>query len=185
MGMSATRSSRIRLLAGGLVLLALPFAGWVGLGGLQPRIDPLPSSERADLVRIEKAARRLSLYRQDRLLRQFPVALGFNAAGPKVREGDGRTPEGRYRLDYRNPRSGYHLSMHVSYPDSQDSLRAREGGCDPGGAIMIHGLRNGLGWMGRIHRIRDWTRGCVALTNPEMDDLWLRVPDGTVVEIYP
>lgn len=179
------RLTKLRLLGWGLLALAVLLTGWVGLGGLQPRLASLPASDRADLVRVEKGARRLSLYRQGRLLRQFPIALGFQPTGPKVREGDGRTPEGRYRLDYRNPNSGYHLSMHVSYPDSQDRLRAREGGYDPGGAIMIHGLRNGLGRMGRAHRVRDWTRGCIALTNPEMDDLWLRVPDGTPVEIYP
>jgi len=183
--MSARKSRRIRPFAVGLMFLPLLLVGWVGLGGLQPRIDPLPGAEQADLVRVEKTARRLSLYRQGRLLRQFPIALGFQPNGAKVREGDGRTPEGRYRIDYRNPRSSYHLSMHVSYPDQQDRQRAHVGGYDPGGAIMIHGLRNGLGWIGRVHRLRDWTRGCIALTNPEMDDLWLRVPDGTPIEIHP
>lgn len=155
------------------------------MGGLQPKLDPLPASVRADFVRVEKGARRLSLFYQGRLLRQFPIALGFRPLGPKLTEGDGRTPEGRYRLDYRNPRSGYHLSMHVSYPDSQERQRALAGDYDPGGAIMLHGLKNGLGWVGRAHRLRDWTRGCIALTNPEMDDIWQRVPDGTPIEIRP
>ena len=179
------RSTRLRLLGWGSLAPAALFAGWVAIGGLQPRLDPLPESIRADFVRVEKGARRLSLYRLGRLLRQFPIALGFRPSGSKVCEGDGRTPEGRYRLDCRNPRSGYHLSMHVSYPDPQDRQRALEGGYDPGGAIMIHGLRNGLGWIGRAHRLCDWTRGCIALTNPEMEDIWQRVPDGTPIEIAP
>ena len=107
------RSTGLRLLGLGSFAAVVLFAGWVAMGGLQPELDPLPASARADFVRVEKGARRLSLFHQGRLLRQFPIALGFRPSGPKLCEGDGRTPEGRYRLDYRNPRSGYHLSMHV------------------------------------------------------------------------
>lgn len=105
--------------------------------------------------------------------------------GRKTQEGDGRTPEGQYTIDSRNSRSHFHLALHVSYPASGDRAAAQLRGVAPGGDIMIHGLPNGLGWLDRLHLKRDWTDGCIAVTNSEMDDIWAHVTTGTEVEIFP
>ena len=139
----------------------------------------------ADQVVIEKAARRLSLLADGALLRSYSVSLGAEPTGHKQQEGDERTPEGRYFIDARNPNSSYHLSLRISYPDGRDRARAAEAGVDPGGLIMIHGLPNGLGWLGPLHRLVDWTDGCVAVTSREMDEIWESVPTGTPVLIEP
>ncbi|HEX6911816.1 MAG TPA: L,D-transpeptidase family protein [Longimicrobium sp.] len=169
-------------LAGGA--LAALLAG-VLLWANQPDAPPLPPDARADRVVVNNADRTLTLLRGARVLRTYAVSLGGAPAGPKRREGDERTPEGRYVLDYRNPRSAAHLSLHVSYPDPADVARARVDGVPPGGMIMVHGITNGLGWVGRLHRLVDWTDGCIAVTNGEMDEIWRAVPDGTPIEIRP
>lgn len=151
----------------------------------RPDTPPLPPGARADRVVVDKRARTLTLLADGRALKTYPVSLGGAPAGHKRREGDERTPEGRYVLDYRNPNSFAHLSLHVSYPDSADAARARAAGVPPGGMIMVHGIRNGLGWMGRLHRLVDWTDGCIAVTNGEMEEIWRAVPDGTPIEIRP
>lgn len=151
----------------------------------RPDAPPLPPDARADLVRVDKGARTLTLLRYGRPLKTYSVSLGGAPAGHKRQEGDERTPEGRYVLDYRNPNSAAHRSLHVSYPDPADAARARAAGVPPGGMIMVHGITNGLGWMGRLHRLLDWTDGCVAVTNGEMDEIWRAVPDGTPIEIRP
>ncbi|WP_439817613.1 L,D-transpeptidase family protein [Zavarzinia sp. CC-PAN008] len=138
-----------------------------------------------DLILVEKAQRRLSLIRDGRTVQSFPVALGFAPVGPKQREGDGRTPEGRYRIDARNPRSQYYLSLHVSYPDAYDRLRARQGGYAPGGAIFIHGEPGSAEGRAAARRIGDWTAGCIAVSNAAMDVIWSSVEDGTPIEIRP
>jgi murein L,D-transpeptidase YafK len=139
----------------------------------------------ADRVLIEKSARQLTLLDHGKVLSTYKVALGRNPIGPKERQGDGRTPEGFYTIDARRPDSGYHLALHVSYPNAQDRARASALGADPGGDIMIHGMRNGLGWLGALHRLKDWTLGCIAVTDDEMDEIWRAVPTGTTVEIRP
>jgi murein L,D-transpeptidase YafK len=120
-----------------------------------------------------------------KVLRSYRIALGFDPVGHKVKEGDGRTPEGRYAIEWRNPRSAYHLSLRISYPNDVDRLRAGELGVDPGGDIMIHGLPNGVGAGERGHPERDWTRGCIAVSDVEMEEIWALVADGTAVEINP
>lgn len=142
-------------------------------------------AEHTDRVLIEKSAHRLSLLRSGQIIQTYRVSLGRNPVGPKDRNGDHKTPEGLYRIDWRNPQSKFHLSLHISYPNSQDIVNARRDGVQPGGDIMIHGLPNHLWWIGRFHRWIDWTDGCVAVTNGEMDQLWRSVPDGTPVEIRP
>jgi murein L,D-transpeptidase YafK len=102
-----------------------------------------------------------------------------------VSSGDGRTPEGIYSVDGRNPKSAFHFSLHLSYPNSADTARASAMGVPPGGDIMIHGIKNGLGWLGSLHRFVDWTQGCVAVTNDEIEEIWDMVPDGIRVEIVP
>jgi murein L,D-transpeptidase YafK len=140
---------------------------------------------KADHVVVEKAARKLTLYRDGVALKSYRVALGFSPKGPKERQGDGRTPEGRYVIDRRNAQSQFHLSLHISYPDARDRARAAEAGVDPGGDIFIHGLPSGLGYLGAAFNLRDWTLGCIAVTNPEIEEIWAAVPNGTPIEIKP
>ncbi len=118
-------------------------------------------------------------------MRSYRVSLGHHPEGPKAREGDHRTPEGRYVIDHHNPNSAFHLSLHVSYPSAADSARAWAAGYPPGGEIMIHGMRNGRGWIGRAHLLVDWTDGCISVTDAEMDQLYEAVPDGTPIELRP
>jgi|SRR5215469_3940596 len=146
---------------------------------------PLPATAKADLVVLHKGARRLELYENGSLLKSYRVSLGRHPMGPKQRQGDGRTPEGEYRLDYRVGNSAFYRALHISYPNSADSSAARARGVDPGGFVMIHGIRNGLGWIGRLHLAVDWTDGCVAVTDGEMDEIWRVVPDGTKIIIQP
>lgn len=147
--------------------------------------SPLPEGTTADRIVIRKAARKLDLYDGDKLLRTYTVALGTEPEGPKERLGDGRTPEGRYVIDYRKEDSAYHRALHVSYPRADQLAAARARGDSPGGLIMIHGLPNGGGWIGRLHRLSDWTVGCVAVTNAEIEELWRVVPNGARIEIKP
>jgi murein L,D-transpeptidase YafK len=139
----------------------------------------------ADKVVIEKKARKLTLLSKGQQLKTYKVALGRNPEGPKEKEGDNKTPEGSYIIDSRNTKSRYHLALHISYPNAQDSQRAKQKGVRPGGNIMIHGIMNGLGWVGGLHRWFDWTKGCVAVTNPEIEEIARLVPNGTPVEIRP
>ena len=140
---------------------------------------------KADQVVVLKSERTLSLFSQGRLLRTYKVALGSSPAGAKEQEGDHKTPEGRYLLDRRNAKSRFYRSIHVSYPNEQDKTKASERRVSPGGDIMVHGLPNGFGWLGATHRAQDWTDGCIAVTNAEMDEIWELVPDGTPIEIRP
>ncbi len=151
---------------------------------LQPEPHVLPAAT-ADRVVVEKAARRLHLYAGGRLIGSYAVALGGAPQGPKVREGDERTPEGRYRISGRNAQSRYYRALRISYPSAGDRARAAAADVPPGGDIMIHGLPNGLGWLGGLHRLSDWTAGCIAVTDTEMDEIWHAVPDGTPIEIRP
>ena len=144
-----------------------------------------PEREQADLVEVFKGARRLELKRGGRTIRSYRVALGFAPEGHKEREGDGRTPEGRYAIEGRNPRSAFHLSLRVSYPDPGDRARAAKRGVPPGGDIFIHGLPNGLRKLFVRHPRRDWTVGCVAVTDGEIREIWSLVPTGARIVIHP
>jgi murein L,D-transpeptidase YafK len=136
----------------------------------------LPEGSQANVVIVRKAARRLELYRDSELLEAYPISLGRHPTGAKESQGDGRTPEGVYRLDYRNPHSAFHKALHISYPTASEVTSARAQGVDPGGLVMIHGMKNGLGWLGRLHRLIDWTDGCIAMTDREMDESDRRLP---------
>jgi murein L,D-transpeptidase YafK len=138
-----------------------------------------------DNVIVLKSQHKLILLRNTEELRSYPIAIGRNPVGAKSRAGDHKTPEGIYVVDGRNVKSGFHLALHISYPNAEDRQRAAVGGFSPGGDIMIHGIKNRLGWIGRFHRLIDWTDGCVAVTNAEMDQIWDLVPTGTPVEIRP
>ena len=164
------------VLAAVLVLVgALGWANWPA--------ECLREGVRADLVVVRKSARVLELHAQDSLLRSYRVSLGGDPIGPKRAEGDGRTPEGAYVLDYRKSDSSFHRALHISYPSETDSALARASGVDPGGLIMVHGLPNGWGLLGRLHRFVDWTDGCVAVTNPEIEEICAAVADGTQIKI--
>jgi murein L,D-transpeptidase YafK len=139
----------------------------------------------ADSIVIEKKARRLTLFHLGRPMRSYQVALGRQPVGDKLSAGDRRTPEGLFSIEGRNPYSQFHLSLRISYPDSAHRARAEALGVSPGGDIMIHGLPNGQGKIGSAHRAYDWTNGCVALTDEEIEEIWSTVPIGTPVEIKP
>jgi len=134
---------------------------------------------------LKKSDRKLSIFRDGKSLKTYRVALGGNPIGAKEQEGDRKTPEGVYTIDYRNPNSDYHLALHVSYPSDEDNTRAAQRGVNAGFDIMIHGLPNGHGWIGAFHRWKDWTAGCIALTDEEIEELWRVTPDGTPIEIRP
>ena len=137
----------------------------------------------ADSIVIEKKARRLTLYHQGRALRSYRVALGANPVGDKRIMGDQRTPEGLFSIDGKNEKSDFHLALHISYPDSSHRARAEALGVSPGGDILIHGLRNGRGATGAFHRTVDWTDGCIALTDEDIEGVWSAVLVGTPVQI--
>jgi len=139
----------------------------------------------ADRVLIEKKERRLTLLSKGKVLKTYQISLGGNPNGPKERQGDNKTPEGTYSIDSRNRDSRYHLSLHISYPNEKDKKRAKELGVSPGGDIMIHGIKNGLAWVGDLHTGVDWTKGCIAVTNEEIEEIDKLVPNGTIVEIRP
>ncbi|HWE87745.1 MAG TPA: L,D-transpeptidase family protein [Terracidiphilus sp.] len=143
------------------------------------------SAEKADSILILKKDHVLELLAGGHVIRSYKVALGSGGLTPKDRQGDGRTPEGHYVIDSRNEHSAYYKSLHVSYPNAEDRRRATRLGVSPGGDIMIHGLPNGKGWIGSAHRLYDWTLGCVAVTDDEMDEIWKLVSVGTPVEIRP
>ena len=140
---------------------------------------------RADKVLVIKHKRQLHLMWRGRIVRTYRVALGFNPKGHKQQEGDGRTPEGTYVIDWRNPKSAFTLSLHINYPNRADRARARRRGVSPGGEIFIHGLPNGASGIGKAHALRDWTLGCIAVTNTEIREIWQAVRNGTPIEIRP
>jgi murein L,D-transpeptidase YafK len=147
--------------------------------------DALAKDAHADKVLVLKSERILELLDHGRVLKNYKVALGSAPVGKKEKQGDHRTPEGLYILDRRNEHSQFYRSLHISYPNAEDRQHAQQAGLTPGGDIMIHGLPNGLGWIGKHHRLRDWTDGCIAVTNEEMDEIWRAVADGTPIEIKP
>jgi len=151
----------------------------------RPIALPLQDGVTADFILVEKAAHRMTLFADGHEIRSYRVSLGRGGLATKQREGDLLVPEGQYRIETRNPASAYHLSLKISYPDAADRASAVARGESAGSNIMIHGIRNGLGWLGRAHLLVDWTAGCIAVTNPEMKEVWRVVPDGTAVEIRP
>lgn len=161
----------------GIVLCAGTYAHWPA--------QPLPDGAHADSVLVYKSQRKLILLDGGKPLKEYRVALGDQAIGAKREEGDEKTPEGTYTIDYRNPNSSFHLALHISYPNARDKSEAAARGVPPGGLIMIHGIRNGLGFLGRIHRLLDWTDGCIAVTNGEIGEIARVVADGTPIEIRP
>ena len=159
-----------------------------GLPSADPALANLPTDEqaKADLVVVYKGERILQLKRAGRVLKTFPIALGREPTGPKLQEGDGRTPEGVYSLDWRNPASQFYRAIHISYPREGEVRPRRRAGafrraatsCCTACPMACSAERVG-------HPRRDWTDGCIALTNEEIDEIWARVEDGTTIIIYP
>ena len=164
----------MRLFFAGIVLLT----SWPFLFAQNPSIG-------ADRVVVYKRERKLVLLSQGKELRSYKVALGGEPVGPKTRQGDHRTPEGFYILDSRNPNSHFYKAFHISYPNAQDIAAAKKLGVSPGGDIMLHGLPKEYAWVGKAHTLHDWTDGCVAVTDAEMDEIWKLVRVGTPIEIKP
>ncbi len=142
-------------------------------------------AQTVDRVVVLKSARTMSLYSHNKLLKEYKIALGGSPVGPKQKMGDHKTPEGTYIIDAKNAHSQYHLSLHVSYPNAADRERAKQMKASPGGDIMIHGLPPKFHNVGALHRQWDWTDGCIAVTDEEIEEIWPMVPVGTKVEILP
>lgn len=170
---------------GSRVKLALVGLGIVLCSASALSQQNVPVPDHADLVVVDKSDRKLYLLKGGSVMREFDVSLGLVPDGPKQREGDFRTPEGKYLLDARNPNSDYFLSIHVSYPDESDRARARAQGVDPGGEIMIHGLPNIPKRDLSSYKATDWTDGCIAVSNSDMVDIWLMTRESTPIEIRP
>jgi murein L,D-transpeptidase YafK len=172
------------LLIGAAIVVVATFAVWAWRWHLRVPAMADPQS-RADLVEVFKSERRLELKRAGEVIKSYPVALGTSPIGHKEVEGDGRTPEGDYLIDARNPRSAFHLSLRVSYPDAEDKARAAVEGVPPGGDIYIHGQPNGSGGVRSATKAGDWTEGCIAVSDAEIREIWSLVPTGARVVIHP
>ena len=159
------------------LLLALAF-GVPSTANAKFPPDLVPKAEQADAIHVYKSQRRMELLRDGKVIARYRIALGDAPVGHKRQQGDERTPEGDYRITYRNARSRFHLSLRVSYPNEADSRQAKARGVDPGGDIMIHGATPT--WY-----LRDWTDGCIAVTDAQIEEIWRRVPVGTPIRITP
>jgi len=145
----------------------------------------IKSTAIADSIVVEKSKHTLTLYHAGFPVRVYGVALGKEPTGDKVKIGDNRTPEGVYRIDFKNPQSKFHMALHISYPDAAHLQRANSLGVAPGGDIMIHGLPPAYKTVGAAHREFDWTEGCIAVTNEEIEEIWRAVPAGSPIQIKP
>jgi murein L,D-transpeptidase YafK len=141
--------------------------------------------EKADRVLVVKTESKLYLIKNEKVLSDYKVAFGANPKGHKQQEGDERTPEGIYLLDYKKDDSAFYKAVHISYPNEADKKRVKEAGVNPGGLIMIHGQKNRLGWLSWITQNFNWTNGCIAVSNSAMDEIWEAVSVGTPIEIKP
>ncbi|PZR16194.1 MAG: hypothetical protein DI539_17955 [Flavobacterium psychrophilum] len=146
---------------------------------------PLPKGVNIDKLIVHKDERVMEAYSGNTLIKTYSIALGKNPVGHKQFEGDNKTPEGKYTINARNPRSAYHKNLGVSYPNEADKATAEKMGKSPGGDIKIHGLPNGRGYIGKLHRHKDWTAGCIAVTNDEIDELYAAVKQNALIEIVP
>ncbi len=137
----------------------------------------------AQSLLVDKSERKMWIIVEGRKYREYDISLGGSPLGHKEQEGDEKTPEGKYTIDYRNPESSYHLSLHISYPQKQDEENAKKKDVSPGGDIFIHGLPNDIASMPRTSKVKDWTAGCIAVNNQEIEEIWQLVKDGTPIEI--
>lgn len=179
---------RIRLLIAVALLLAVGGFAYTKTMARVATVTPpdlVAKAQQADKIIVSKADKTMYLLQGDTILKSYRISMGRHwDAGHKQREGDERTPEGTYLIDWRNPKSAAYLSLHISYPNASDTARARQSNVEPGGNVMIHGLPNGWGVLGTPHRLIDWTDGCVAVTNEEMREVWSLAPNGTPIAIH-
>ncbi len=145
----------------------------------------LDTSIHIDKIVVEKSKRKMYLYANNQLIKTYKIALGKHPRGGKKYEGDKKTPEGLYIINSKNPKSEYYKNLGISYPNKKDKEEAEKDGKNPGGDIKIHGLKNGWGWIGQMHLLTDWTAGCIAITNKNMDELYAIIEIGTPIEIKP
>lgn len=177
---------RVLIIMGAVVAAALVvLIGWdfAQFGRRAP--PPAAPDARATTILVEKQSRRMTLLHNRTPIKSYAISLGGSPVGQKRQEGDGRTPEGAYKIDFKNQHSRFHLALRISYPEPADRDQAKARGVSPGGDIMIHGLPNGLGWLQKFHLWHDWTDGCIAVTNSEVEEIWSMVDVGTAVEIKP
>jgi murein L,D-transpeptidase YafK len=168
-----------------IIVLAALFIAAVWVAHEMADATGLAPNARADRIVVEKSRRLMTLYSKDKPLRSYRVALGRGEPGQKIKRGDNRSPEGLYRISGHNPGSKFHLSLRISYPSPRDVAEARKRGEDAGDDIMIHGVGPVYGWVRGLHRRIDWTAGCVAVTNAEIEEIYRAVPNGTPIEIRP
>ena len=174
------RLGRIGIAAIAAVFMAIAFMTSAFMTSAQAAWPPAlaPAAQRADEIRVDKSERRMELLRDDKVIRTYRILLGDAPIGHKRQQGDERTPEGRYSITFRNDKSRFHLSLRISYPNDADRAQAQARGVDPGGDIMIHG-KTPPGYS------RDWTDGCIALTDQQIEEVWRLVPVGTPIIISP
>lgn len=163
----------------GMALMLVALAGNAQTEATQ--LQDVPPARQADLVVVIKSLRMLYLYRDGMVIHEYPIALGGEPVGDKHRSGDEKTPVGQYIINWRNPNSRFHLSLHISYPNARDRAHARRHGLDPGDNIMIHGQPD----YDKRARFGDWTHGCIAVSNDAIDEIWRMVPNGTPIDILP
>lgn len=186
--MNLTKQCALAIFKGGLRNTAMIFCLF-SMPLLFPAIsaaEPYPQRfTKADLVLVKKSERRLYLLQNGKVYRDYRISLGKNPLGTKQRQGDFRTPEGGYILDWRNSDSRFYKSIHISYPNEKDLASAKSVGADPGGMIMIHGIPKNPQYPGWLFELIDWTDGCVAVSNEVMDEIWASVEEGTPIRITP
>jgi murein L,D-transpeptidase YafK len=138
-----------------------------------------------DSVLVKKSENRMYLLAKGKSIKEYKVVFGANPKNHKQKEGDERTPEGKYILDYKKENSSFYKAIHISYPNENDKVKAKYSSVNPGGSIMIHGQKNGLSWLSWLTQWFNWTDGCIAVTNTEMDEIWGMINVGTPIEIQP
>jgi len=181
-------SKWIKLLISCLITSAIILIGLTQVGKSKAVVEN-PINQHAllvaDRIEVDKSERKLWLINNDVLFREYPIALGDSPEGHKAIEGDEKTPEGNYIIDWRNAKSIAHKSLHISYPNANDKAVAKKLGASPGGNIMIHGTLNGYeNWEDMLSK-RDWTDGCIAVKNRHMNEIWQSVKNGTKIQIKP
>lgn len=163
-----------------LLLLLIAVAVFFGFCQLDKPID---KTVHIDKILVEKSKRKLHLFSGEKIIKSYNISIGRNPIGHKEFEGDKKTPEGNYFINDKNPNSGYYKNLGVSYPNEKDIENAKSIGKSPGGQIKIHGLKNGLGWISRFHLLLDWTAGCIAVTNKDIDEIYDIIEIGIAIEI--
>ena len=146
-------------------------------------VTSFANDREVDLVLIDKSEQKMYLLSEGKQIKKYHVVFGSNPKGHKLQEGDERTPEGKYVLDYKKADSSFYKAIHISYPNEEDKAKAKKMSVSPGGLIMIHGQKNGFGWLSWLMQMFNWTNGCIAVTNSEMDEIWQLVKVGTPIEI--